>query len=98
MLHKALRLFRGVILDDPECAKYSIKGVPFHRNTQHSITWKLHPATAAALSAPVFVKWHKEVCSQELLSEVDFLEQLRHPNIINLVDVACINGKNCMVV
>ena len=98
MLQKALRLYRGVHLDDPGSAKYQIKVLQPFSKTRHSLTWSLHPTTSPGLKAPVYVKWHKDVCSEELLSEVHFLEQLRHPNIIKLIDVVCTNDKNCMVV
>ena len=95
LLQKALRLYQGGPLDDPASLQYDVAFVTKHAQTAHSVTWKVPQKHAEG--ALVFIKQHLKANKEEFLKEVDFLDQLRHPSIINLIDVAFIRKCNSMV-
>ena len=96
LVQKALKLHRGVPIDDPANAQWRTDCFPHLDRTRHSTTWRAFPQPGRA-GGPVILKAHHEICAGELIDEVHFLSQLRHPNIIELMDVSFISGKNCMV-
>ena len=97
LAQKALSLYMGVKLDDPASDKYRTDCFPPLTTTRHSKTWRWWPKEMRG--DPMILKVHLEVCAMEFLHEVNFLSQLAHPNICELLDVSFMSKHgNCMVI
>ena len=93
LIQKSLKLFCGTALDDPAASRYRISGATPLRTTPFSTTYSV----LLPNSDKVVVKALHKLENVVFLCEVDFLSKLRHPNIVDLVDVATVDERLCVV-